>query len=372
MRRALIALALGASTAACSPPGFVELTPPPPPPSVPLDELVERYTEALCAAREQCFGPYNRRNPLSPDFDGGCVGVLRPYVTIQVERHLRPAVARGAVIYDADGVGAYLRALPGAYCTERFTDGRSVLELGPAVVPLLGPGDACFSDLECGDLQYCDVSATCPGRCVPQKASGQECVFNEECLPNAACVRARCAPKRSVSESCGGSEPSCTHPLQCGYVLGAVASCISPSAMAIQGDGERCAPLSDPFQCLPGLSCQANNAQGLDMSCRAPSGQGGPCALTSFLDGCADGLYCRPPASGLIGDCQPTPTAGEPCARGALADTVCAAGLRCNGDGVCQPMRSHGEPCTAEGECVSGSCVGGVCRPDQDICYPPL
>jgi hypothetical protein len=373
MRRALtLVLGVVVIGAGCnSAPDFVERSAPPNTIDVPLDRLVDQYTKAICEARAECFGPFSNRWAGSTGFGGGCEETYRPYVKLSVEQYLKPAIARGAVLYDPTAAGAYIQSLPATYCTPGKSDDRVAVELGSAIAPLLSVGDSCYWSQECGASLYCDYAQGCPGKCAVQKASGADCSSDIECLRGYSCASKKCAPKRAQGQPCGGNLPACQHPQLCAEVIGN-GLCETPVSLARSQNGEQCLPLSDVGQCVAGFGCLSDDPNNpLLMHCRPLGPTGSDCSILSTLDGCADGFYCQPPSMGTNGVCQPTPGVGQPCAIDALKNQLCSAGLLCNAQGVCAHPRALGEPCGGEGECIGGTCKGGKCQRAQDTCYPP-
>lgn len=90
------------------------------------------------------------------------------------------------------------------------------------------------------------------------------------------------------------------------------------------------------------------------------------CAGSTCLDGdtaalaLCDGSGACVPGSGQSYSCFPYTCQGDDCLSSCSRDEDCAAGLVCSG-GACQSGAQNGAPCTDSGECLSTSCVDGVC-----------
>jgi hypothetical protein len=62
----------------------------------------------------------------------------------------------------------------------------------------------------------------------------------------------------------------------------------------------------------------------------------------------------------MPGKCTAKPGAGERCAAGLGAATICKPYARCD-SGVCREIAHAGEDCTADDTCYTGHCVDGAC-----------
>jgi hypothetical protein len=188
---------------------------------------------------------------------------------------------------------------------------------------VVGSGDD--PDPDCANNERCDGSGSC------LKNDGQTCSAGSECLSghcaNGYCCNSDCTTN-CYSCAISGSEGTCT--------------------LVGQGDdpdpdcagNERC---DGSGNCLlvDGQTCNGNS------ECLSDICVNGYCCNST----CALNCYsCQ--LSGSEGTCTIVPSGNDP-------DPDCSSGQLCDGSGGCK--RADGQGCNNDGQCLSDSCVDGVC-----------
>jgi hypothetical protein len=390
---------------------------------IPLGDLCPLYTEDLCIYLMQC-NRWPFQNMSQCLAENTCYGLP----------NLTAAASRGDVLYDPSAVGACDARFRSDPCSFGFflsiPDIFTVLRGCPgALTPELKEGDACISDGECPDGDYCRKPKNqCPGTCTAYSAVGQPCDVNGyTCGPNLFCKNnnvcgppdmagkpcstandctnvicigtdasycdlnlwcdtstMKCAPGGGVGAPCGGTDAGtafCAGNLWCNEIS---------STGTCQASGGVGAPCNILGGCTTGLYC-AGFVPGVKLGQCAPvEANGSSCMGQSD---CAAGLFCKFNAQGTMGTCSPPSGPGGACSG---ADTDCQTGLTCSKD-ICEPMlyppdscsdaggvceeslcksgvcvnyAKVGEACSANGDCFLGACIGGTCA-DTTVCANP-
>ena len=263
----------------------------------------------------------------------------------------------------------------------------------------------CNLHVDCGPAQYCAVATH---TCVEALPEGSVCQANPYCASSYCALQTSqtCEATRDVNELCT-SDAACGDAGYCDDTPLDVHRCL---ALTQLGEGERCdlgaavcgegllcedglcvprSPMGGPClnanycpsngwcesgSCVPrapiGGVCDADNqcvAIGWckDGQCEARIDVGLSCDASSR---CADGAHCVMP-DGVIGTCQPLPTAGSDCVEG-----KCAAGLGCvTYTGVCAAFLAEGsdcersEMCAPEQRCASAGLSSNVCQAPKTV-----
>jgi hypothetical protein len=202
---------------------------------------------------------------------------------------------------------------------------------------------SCTTDSDCGSTGYCVLSSHL---CTAKKANGMTCGAGNECTNN-ACIDGYC----------------CNN--------GCSMKCYACSAAKTNGQNGACAPVAAGMQ---DADCTASAAStcGQDGACDGA----GNCELWKNGTQCVAGMcntsgnYLEPRTCNL-GVCQPVVT--DTCGAAACDNTngckrMCATNQDCVGNNycdttskVCTGQKSLGQPCGNGFECLTGSCVDGVC-----------
>ena len=228
-------------------------------------------------------------------------------------------------------------------------------------VGTVAEGEACEYDGECqGRFSYCEIDDVdaCVGTCVFDEDEG-ECTTDEECVmeygEGYTCIDGDyCGMISAVGESCEDSD--CVEGSYCNDEL----TCVEgPRARLAEGE-----PCRDAGLCEAGLVCPALE----EGTCQAPAQLDEACTFsesTLSFSTCDQGLFCSglTPDTSMMGVCQPTPSAGEPCGEGysLRGEGYCPLTLFCV-EGTCTAPAFEGQSCSSDEVCVSGPCVDGVCE----------
>jgi hypothetical protein len=104
-----------------------------------------------------------------------------------------------------------------------------------------------------------------------------------------------------------------------------------------------------------GLRCDS-----VSDTCVAYKLVGEACTSNGFARDCVATAYCDV----ALRKCAARKPAGAACGDGASSAQVeCAAGNYCPAGGTCAAQAAQGAACTADKQCLTDSCVNGMCRP---------
>jgi len=313
-----------------------------------LDEAPARFASSFCALYERCGNPVALRSL----FDGRpCEDAFGALAEDTVFARAEEAVARGTVIYRPEQFEACLAELDAGGCDPSAGGGCT-----EAFEGTVADGGDCVWSEECVSNRCVSAEGVCPGRCAPFTPEGGACVAFDECGAGLACVAGTCTRillsaegepcDPSTGRSCAGIDLECQ-----GVTPDAAGTCVNWRTAFAGALGSPCAP-ADGDYCDPGLSCAFDMAAG-GFTCQASVAAGAACTV-AVPELCPAGQYCA--AEGVSGTCAALPAAGAACTRTGL----CAAGLRCTGSLCAAPARI-GDACTADAQCLSNACDGGVC-----------
>ncbi|MCP3136471.1 hypothetical protein [Pyxidicoccus xibeiensis] len=305
------------------------------------------------------------------------------------------AFESGHIRYDAEAAARCVELLREGACDESpysLAMTQRGIEYDARCRFLLGQvqeGGACQWSTECGDGTYCDALPwTCGGVCKAGTVA-EPVIALDACAPGTVLIGGRCLTPGAAGARCGAengkalgvcgagtycdqaqgthgtcqrvaSEGAACHDYdgpQCGWSL----FCRDGRCQRARDEGEPCkAPGTGRFgtlECRDELFCDGDN--GHPGTCQ-PKREAGAACRNAFE--CGEGLNCSGavPLAGVWGACQPAPRQGEPC-----AGQLCAVGQVCSSiSNTCVETVRVGEPCTDPDQCyLSGTCVGGICRP---------
>ncbi|NMC72616.1 MAG: hypothetical protein GYA57_21520 [Myxococcales bacterium] len=179
----------------------------------------------------------------------------------------------------------------------------------------------------------------CDRMLVGTLAAGRSCESDADCVPGLECHARACTDMPDAGQAClAGAD--CAEGLYCGD---------DEVCHAPQGVGGPCPEGNEA--CADDLYCDLRTSL-----CAAPLARGEACRHANAV--CVEGLYCAVAA----GTCEPLPAAGGDCVE---SSGQCAEGLYCDGDsGTCRERLPAGAACTADDQCASDDCTGGVCIAD--------
>lgn len=322
---------------------------------VTLDELPSKYAATFCQVFTGCVGDlydiYRPGEECLKDIEPGIEEELAP---------LADAIKAGRVKYDGNKVQGCLDDVAARDCAALSE--REPSSCQAAIQGTVKQGDDCTLDEECEGDQYCKLSDACPGKCAPYESAGGACVSNDNCKSGLECDNdGHCVAAAKEGEACQQGEPNCAAGLLC---LGEDSTAKTPGkcypiSEALAGkEGEDCS--LEGHLCTGGLSCEITSVAPIRGKCVAQVDAGMTCRA-AFPDECPAEQYCALGANPLMpGKCTAKPGAGEKCAAGLGAATICKPYTRCD-SGVCREIAHAGEDCTANDTCYTGHCVDGAC-----------
>jgi hypothetical protein len=334
------------------------------PATIPLTELAQKLADAVCTGLEACMGPAIELVTLGED----CRTVFGPLIADRYVAAIASSVASGAITYDP---------VLAAECVQNLLNdvqqtppvcvdfNATVESCKSALGSLAAANEACSSVVECGDGLRCDLSAGCPGVCVPYGELSEPCPSEGACDPRDGLY---C---KQSSDDAGVQTGTCTAFTPVGTACTDRNEC-EPGAMCL---GDQCRVLVDVFTarlgfscgytagaslCEPGLSCEFSGFGFGAATCVTEKTPGAACQF-SLPDACPANHYCSVNFLNGGGQCLALPTENQNCAGAPMQlagfAPPCAAGLACV-NGLCQTRRRLGEACSATEQCYSGVCVG--------------
>jgi len=295
-------------------------------------------------------------------------------VGLGICERIRSSVRAGGLVFDPEMGEACLRSIADSSCES------------------LGPTYLLFGSIWMQSTSAALVSSSCVEALRGGRGETEPCSYVNECRPGLVCDNLRrysgnCT-HTCLARSLGGVGADCRSGLAgcrsglacildvCAELPGAGEVCLlgqcGPNAFCDEADqcqtnsalGGRCSRGSTGyFSCLPDAS-----------SCAGPSGS--EVCKVSLLVGelCRAGEYeCGPEAYCRAVDnetrCALRPIAGESCRTGGPEAPSCWTRSICNeGSGVCFVPKVAGELCDRFDECVSLSCVDGICADHPGSC----
>ena len=342
-------------------------------------------------------------------------GTLESTAANQAACLARPpaGLAKGRSSFNAAGASACLALFNGRTCAEGLPSGCSTVVNG-----LVARGGNCFDNSECDATSWCDLSTTCPGRCVARLAVGQTASRDASCVENAYVYNGVCTALVPMGQSCaptGGSSitracvggGSCINNLCAARQLDLTENqtCMSnmnpECARGLQCVGNRCIPLVDlNGACDSARTCKADLYCSPANVCVRPGVAGAVCGPDQR---CGRDFFCNRPTGSTTGTCAAIKAAGAACAfdyecdidtmyctattampngvcrtRGAVTATctyedrfsACAEGLYCTAttagsNGVCANKKGAGATCEMNSDQCLGTCMAGRCTVPQ-------
>ena len=232
-------------------------------------------------------------------------------------------------------------------------------------------GTTCVTDVECAATAFCGG-----GVCATKRVNGVACSANNQCQTD-QCVDGFCC-----NSVCGSGCDVCNAPGKAGtcQVVAAGAAGAPACAPYLCGGSATC-----PTSCTADVQCTLTAFCNGD-ACVPKLANGAVCSGTRECASgqCGDGVCCNSACgaacdacdvTGSVGICifSPKGSPGAPscapllctgnlasCPTSCVDDTSCLPGQYCLGS-VCQGRLDPGFSCTDPNECVSRTCVDGVC-----------
>ena len=293
-------------------------------PPVPVEQLVARHRDAVCAKDVRC-GVFASEQSCE-DYFSYWPGD---------EPAIPAAVTIGSIVYDPQAAGDCLEAIANESCDPSREDVR--------VTP-----DACVLMLRA------------------QRHATMSCMIDEECVSGAclhdgfqsSCPVGHCGassppppPSPRILEGgfCNG-DSDCDYGLVCEFADAGPSVCTKTPAL-----GEPC--LVNRNSCIvAGLTCDATTRL-----CTTLRGEGESCSISGPV--CRADLACDPDSH----TCVALPADGQECDLGACAGTDRCGYDPMNGIYTCSAPKPDGADCTSSVQCASSYCTGPA---PSDTCEP--
>jgi hypothetical protein len=326
-----------------------------------IDELPALYSQAICEAYENCFGPL---------FDVYLQGEdCLTRTTTRLEDELprfKEAIDEGRLAYDGRKVETCTDEVRALDCEDLLN--RESATCQAVFDGTLALGDYCAMDEECQGSSYCKFEDSCPGTCAKLELEGGGCSSDSSCESGLSCSNetGRCVVPAGPGDRCNQGEPECAP----GYLCAGAnddqnlsGNCRTFEEVFAAAEGESCDPLTTKL-CAQGLVCRIDGitAMGeIEAVCAEGVEAGAACNL-ALPDACPDGQYCDIPANTLTGTCKARPGIGQPCGKSPfdMTGTICEEYARCDG-ATCRALGHLGDGCSSDASCYSDHCVGGKC-----------
>jgi len=324
------------------------------PMQVPLADLPDAFADAICRALADCVGPSKLRELTNRE---DCATAVGAELRAKDFAYMDEAIAAGHVLYDPAQLPACaegIRALGCGVLTQTFPEPCvQVLEGNVAI------DGECSITAECEGTAFCTSGASCPSTCKPLLGAGDACEDDGQCGDVLACVGGECAALSGDGEPCSGdSGKACALGLSCvGSTDTQVGSCKPNGEVQAGAADEACEP--GGTLCQEGLSCVFDGASAFH--CEAAVASGESCHL-GLPGQCPVDEYCDTTEVTQAGSCRALPGDGEGCVLGDL----CLGGHVCVAEGstpTCRAIADNDEPCGSDAVCRSGHCVSGTCEP---------
>jgi hypothetical protein len=323
-------------------------------PLTPLAKLPDAFAAAICDAIEACVG---KSALMELTHREDCVTRVAAELRATEFAYMDMAIATGHVLYDsnklpqcADGI----RALRCDVLSHSFPQACVDVLVGN-----VAQGDGCLISAECQGRAFCAGSNACPSHCAPLLGEGDACSGDNQCGDDLTCEGDHCVRPSLAGEPCGGqSGKGCHLGLSCDGATDTQAGhCVDNASVQVGALGAACQPGGQ--LCKEGFSCVFDGSNAFH--CEAPVGSGGPCHL-GLPGQCPSGEYCDATDVTIKSSCKPLPAEGAGC----VLSGQCAAGLACvqeSSGPVCRAIEANGGACGADSACRSGHCQAGACVP---------
>jgi len=271
-----------------------------------------------------------------------------------------------------------------------------------------GLGQACASDLACGDTRYCQTggshgfcTAPCPcgpGRCVEFNMGGLclangKAAFGDSCVVPSDCTSGWCLASLVGGGRCTAGCVGEGEPCGKGGTCSADGACELPGTLAIGW------PCASGFDCESG-TCIAFSGGKFPKACSQPCKTAGDCPAGTGCPASGGDAHCIPSGTAVLGGpcltpgacgskaaCDDSPIAGVGACHAVCApygdDLDCPAGDRCvwvgaraATGGVCRAVAGGGAagsdcgpaaPCRVDLVCAGATASSATCHPDCDL-----
>ena len=330
---------------------------------------------AICASKAECLSGFCEQGVCCQT---ACTGICKS-CALSASRGVCSNITAGTVdiLSRCSDQGA-------ASCgTDGYCDGNGACRLyststvcAPAMCPTNTTNPTLTPSRNCNGLGVCQPATTIA--CAPYQCNGTTaclaaCSTDSDCLSPNICdpPTSKCGNKKRLGQACTATSDCLTGNFCVDGVCCGTSSCSLCQACNVGTSAGRCTfvPTGSPDtmgRCTPnppcGLTGMCNGAGACQMaaatvSCGSQSCSGSTFTPTSHCDGSGN---CLPPTAS---SCSPYTCTGSSCRTTCAMDSHCVSPFTCQGS---PPNRScalkpNGMACTAGNQCISGSCVDGIC-----------
>lgn len=323
---------------------------------IPIADLPAAFAGAICHALRDCLGEAALREITAREV---CETRVTAELLATEFHYIDAALDSGHVLYDPRELPACLEGVRDLGCdvlADSFPE--------PCVQVLAGnvpAGGECLVSAECQGTAFCAgaESGQCPSTCAELLGEGDACSADNECGDQLLCLGGECARLSLQGEACGAqSGRACALGYSCmGSTDTQSGECVENAMVQVGDEDDVCEPGGS--LCKDGLSCVFDGASGFH--CKPYVAADAACHL-GLPGQCPVDQYCDAESVTDEGTCRPLPGAGDAC----VLTGLCAPGLACvieGQDPVCRTIRDNGGTCSADEACRSGNCVAGNCAP---------
>jgi hypothetical protein len=319
-----------------------------------LVELPDAFAGSVCAALGACVGPSVVRELTQRE---DCTVRVAAELRATEFAYIDQAVSEGHVAYDPSQLPACMdgiRALGCDVLSHSLPQACSAVLAGNVQL-----GDECAISAECAGAAFCAGTDQCPSHCAALLGEGDACSGDNQCGDDLLCADAHCLRPSRDGDPCNGmSGKLCRIGFTCQDSTDVDTGHCVPNAMVQVGDvGDACTPGGS--LCKDGLSCVYS--QGSVFHCEQAVGSGASCHL-GLPGQCSNVEYCDTTDVTAQSVCKALPSEGQACVLSGL----CAPGLVCVAEGQghdCRPIQDNCGACGSDSECRSSHCDQGKCAP---------